>query len=97
MAEATTWYELVGWHRPSISKRLVSSETAAYVFHPNGRKSLKKSNRGQDWFKTFQEAKTELLRRSHNRIIKLDEEMAQEKQNLESINKLTEETCQQTV
>jgi hypothetical protein len=95
--ETTTWYELVGWHRPSISKRLVSSETAAYVFHPNGRKSLKKGRDGTDWFKTFQDAKAELLRRRHNRIIKLDEEMAQEKQNLESINKLTEETCQQTV
>jgi hypothetical protein len=97
MAETMTWYELVGWSRPDISKRLVSSETAAYVFHPNGRKSLKKSSRGVDWFKTWQEARAELVRRSCDRIHKLENELAGERANLESINKLTEETCQQTV
>jgi hypothetical protein len=91
-----TWYEITGWWTPEITKRLVSSETAAHVYHPNGRKSLKKTNRGIDWWKTFSEAKAEMLRRSSERIVKLESEISHEKRTYESINKLTEGTCRIT-
>lgn len=76
MPEPTVQFELVGYYQPQISRRLVSSETACYVFHPNGRKSCKVNNRGeQDWFKTFDEAKAELVRRALKRIDALNEQV----------------------
>jgi hypothetical protein len=70
MPEPTTWYEIVGYYyyKPQIIARLVSSETACYVFHPNGRKSSKGGTHGVDWHKSWMLAKTELIRRANLQI-----------------------------
>jgi len=56
---ATVWFEVTGGtFATRIVPRLVSSESIAFVFHPNGRKSAKKSLYSA-FFKTFEEAKQE--------------------------------------
>jgi hypothetical protein len=90
MPEATTWYEITGYYRPQISPRLVSSETACYVFHPNGRKSSKGSVRGTDWHKTWIEARTELVRRATVRLDAARIELERAHHELDNILKMEE-------
>jgi hypothetical protein len=92
MPTATTWYEIVGRYNPKIVKRLVSTETAAYVFHPNGRKSLK----GKDWHKTFEAARVELVRRASDEINDCETRLRDAQQMLLRVQNMTEETCQAT-
>jgi hypothetical protein len=94
---AETWYELTtAWSPAStpIVKRQVTSETACFVFHTNGRKSKKYDLlMGPVWFKTFAEAKDELVGRSVRRTKALESSLASEKRNLDSILELSEELC----
>jgi len=55
------WYETMGgtWN-PQILPRLVSGETACFVYHPNGRKSMKESA-SSTFHKTFDDAKESVL------------------------------------
>ena len=93
---AETWYELTtAWSPAStpIVKRQVTSETACFVFHTNGRKSAKRDGLGPVWFKTFDEAKGELVGRSMRRIKTLQTSLASENRNLDSILELSEASC----
>lgn len=88
MPEPTVWYEISGHWSPRITKRLVSTETAAYVFHPNGRKSLK----GRNWYKTFEEARVELVSRATAEIASAEESVANARNRLLQVQNITEES-----
>jgi hypothetical protein len=92
-----TWYEIIGYATYPIGKRLVSSETACYVFHPSGRKSRKADDRGNvDWHKTFDAAKTECLRRNTVRIETAQRELAYQQERHKELEALTEASCSKT-
>lgn len=89
--DAQVWFEVLGYHVPMVSRRLVSSETACYVFHPNGRKSRKADDRGNiDWHKTFADAKAEIVRRANVRIEVLQSQLMREIEKLQQAQALEE-------
>ena len=94
---AETWYEILGYSMLSIRKRLVASETACYVFHPNGRKSRKADDYGNvDWHKTFDAAKAECLRRIVVGIEAAQKELGCRQEQRQKLEALTEESCSKT-
>lgn len=90
---AETWYEVEDYIGPRICQRLVSSETACFVFHPNERKSQKTSVRGLDWHKTFEDAKEELIRRGTLRLTQAKARLKYVEEQLTEIQAMTEESC----
>ena len=89
---AETWYE-ISIVSPRIYPRLVSSETACFVFHPNGQKSQKKNGTGAYWHKTFEGAKEELIQRTLRDITKAKARLNFAEEQLTEIQAMTEESC----
>lgn len=89
---AETWYE-ISIVSPRIYPRLVSSETACFVFHPNGQKSQKKNGTGAYWHKTFEGAKEELIRRGTLLLTQAKARLKYVEEQLTEIQAMTEESC----
>jgi hypothetical protein len=93
MAETKVWYEVAGYYSQRICQRLVTSETACFVFHPNGQKSKKASTRGLDWHKTFADAKAELVSRLARAVDAAQRDLTDAIQLLNEATQITEESC----
>jgi hypothetical protein len=83
-----TWYEIVGRYSPRICPR------HRYVFHPNGRKSLKGTpGHGIDWHRTFEGARVELVARCMASVVSLQSQLDKAKELFVHCQNLTEEQC----